>query len=257
MSRRLAMPVFVLLVATAGCAPQFDRIETGVMRNHSDIVETQRELALLRLEVAGVDSLLRLGQDMGVQSGARDAARVGQLAQRIDQLILKLDDNAEFMRSLSARVDLLATRAGGSPGGTAAPGAELPAGGAAIPEAGRAIFQAAVRDRSLGNNDLARQGFREFLAKYGQSELADDAAYDLADLDYADKLYADALAQFQAVLTRYPRSELAPSASLKIGYCQLEMGRTEEGRKALEQLIDRYPSSEEAGLARDRLAQIK
>ncbi len=255
MYRRHALPALVLLLAAAGCAPQFDRIETGVMRNNVEIEQMRREVALLRLQVAGVDSLLHIGQDVGVQSGARDAARVGVLSQKIDQLIQKLDDNAEFMRGLSARVDLLATRAGVplASAGQAPP----PTGRGGIPEQGWAIFQAAQRDRSLGNADLARQGFKEFLDKYGQSDLAGDAMYWLGELDYADRLYADALAQFQAMLARFPNSQLAAAAQLKAAYCQLEMGKTQEGRQGLQQLIARYPNSDEAGLARARLAQLK
>ena len=243
------------LLLLGGCAPQFDRIEEGVMRNGQELERLQREQTLLRQQVESIDGLLRADQDAGKQVDARGNARVGQLSQRIDQLIQKLDDNASFMRNLSARVDLLATRAGLSPlgGPTAAPGA-AGSGSGAPAEEGRAIFQAALRDRSRGETELARQGFKEFLAKHGQSELADDAMYWLAELDYADGKQAAALAGFQALLARFPQTELAPATELKIGYCQLALGQDAAGRQTLNRLIEQHPASEEAGLARERLA---
>lgn len=238
----------------AGCAPQFDRIEEGVIRNGRAIEDLQREQVLLRQQVDSIDALLRLDQDVGMQTDARGSAKLGHLTQQIDQLMQKLDDNAAFMRSLSARVDLLATRAGVPPLGEARSGPAAMVTSGALPEEGLAIYQAALRDRSRGEADLARQGFKEFLSRYGQSELADDAAYWLAELDYAEGRYAEALGAFEGVLARYPGSELAPAVELKAAYCLLASGQEEEGRRALQRLIDRHPQAEEAGLARERLA---
>lgn len=238
------------LLAGCGCAPQFDRIEEAVLRNGQEIERLQREQALLRQQVEAIDTLLRFDQDAGLTADARGSARLGHLSQKIDQLIQKLDDNASFTRNLSARVDLLTTRAGLSPLG--APAGRTSAG--ELPEEGRATFQAALRDRSRGETELARQGFRDFLERHGQSELADDARYWLAELDYADGRHDAALAAFQALLASWPATELAPAAELKIGYCQFALGQEAQARETLARLIDRHPDAEEAALARERLA---
>ncbi len=251
MPRWRAWAVGGLLLA-CGCAPQFDRIEEGVLRNGQQIEALQREQALQQQQLAEVLTLLRLEQDTGRQVDARGSAKVGQLSQRIDQLIQKLDDNAAVMRNLSARVDLLATRAG-VPALPGRAGDEAAGVAPGLSEEGRAVFQAALRDRSRGNDDLARQGFQEFLGKHGQSELADDALYWLAEIDYADGRHAEALAGFQSLLARFPATELAAAALLKTGYCQLALGQDEMGRRTLQQLIDAHPQSEEAALARERL----
>jgi tol-pal system protein YbgF len=238
------------LWALSGCAPQFDGIEEAVLRNGQEIERLQREQALLRQQVEAIDTLLRFDQDAGVTADARGSARLGHLSQKIDQLIQKLDDNASFTRNLSARVDLLTTRAGVSPLGT-------PAGRASageLPEEGRATFQAALRDRSRGETELARQGFRDFLGRHGLSELADDASYWLAELDYAEGRHAAALAAFQSLLVAWPATELAPAAELKIGYCQFALGQETQARETLARLIERHPDAEEAALARERLA---
>ena len=48
---------------------------------------------------------------------------------------------------------------------------------ASLPEEARSIYQAAQLDRSRGNVEMAREGFREFLRRFPQSDLADNAAY--------------------------------------------------------------------------------
>jgi len=40
---------------------------------------------------------------------------------------------------------------------------------------------------------------------------------------------------------------------LKIAYCSLALGRKQEGRKYLQDLISKYPLSEEARLAKEKM----
>ena len=70
------------LLALSGCAPQFDRIEEGVLRNGQEIERLQREQALLRLQVEAIDTLLRFDQDAGLTADARGSAKLGHLFKR-------------------------------------------------------------------------------------------------------------------------------------------------------------------------------
>jgi tol-pal system protein YbgF len=251
--------ILVLLGAwlLSGCAPQMERIETGVNQNAGQIAEIRAELRQLRQEQQVVSELLRIEQDAGVETDAQRGAKITQLSTKIDQLMQKLDDNAEFMRSLSARVDLLATRAGVPTLGEYKPPPTAPRGQELEPlsEEGRAIFQAAELDRSRGNTALAREGFQEFLARYGRSELADDALYWLGDLAYGEGRYDEALAFFLDLLKRFPATDRAPAAMLKAAYSLQELNRSDESRRMFEQLRDTYPASAEAALAAEQLVE--
>ncbi len=239
-----------------GCAPQLDRIETGLAQNTEDLAAMRAEQQRLRQEIEALNELLRLGQDAGLESEAQRSARLGQLSRQIDELMQRLDDNLEFSRSLSARVDLLA-RSRDLEG--ALPPAETPLGQQPqvpyepLPEEGRAIFNAAQLDRSRGNLDLAREGFRDFLQRYPASELADDALYQLGDLAFSEGENQVGLEHFDDLLARYPQTEYAPAALLKSAFALEELGRPEEARDRLEQLVQRYPDAPEADLARERL----
>ena len=245
------------LVVLVGCAPQLDRMEAELQRNADEIAKLRAEQQHLSQEIETVNNLLRLDQNNGAESNALRLARLGQLATKMDQLIYKLDDNAEYMRNLSARVDLLASRAGIPTVGEykgVPPGEGTLQGMDELPEEGRAIFQAAQLDRNRGNTEMAREGLEEFLTKYGNSELADDALYWLGDLSYGEKEYSQALSQFQDLFDRFPSSERIPAALLKSAYCLQSLGRPIESQEFLQRLVDQYPDSPEAAQARERLS---
>jgi TolA-binding protein len=247
----LAAALVAAAALTAGCAPQLDRIEVGVQENRDEIALLQAENKRMTQEVQALGQLLRMDRDAGDESSAMRLAKLEQVSTRLDQLLQRLDDNAQYMRDLSARVDLLATRAGIATLGEykeyAPPGG---AGPAALPEEGRAILEAAELDRSRGNVDLARSGFTEFLEKYPQSEAADRAIYWLADLDYGEGREQEALDRYQELIEGYPHSEFQPAALYKARACLLALGRQEEAWAYGSRLLEQHPESDEAAQLR-------
>jgi TolA-binding protein len=238
----------VVLGLVAGCAPQMDRIEIAVQENRDELSRLQTENMKLLQEVQALGQLLRMDRDAGDESSAMRLAKLSQVATRLDQLLQKLDDNAEYMRDLSARVDLLATRQGIPTLGEYKPPAATSVGIETLPEEGRSIFEMAELDRNRGNIALAKSGFEEFLSKFGNSELSDDALYRLGDLSYGEGDDLAALGYFEDMLDRFPASEMTPAALYKARSCLLNLGRQDEARTMGKTLVDRYPDSEEAAL---------
>jgi tol-pal system protein YbgF len=244
-----ALAVLAAVVLVSGCAPQLDRIELAVQDNHDAIANLQTENRRLGQEVKALSELLRLEFAAGDETAAERVARLGQVSLRLDQLLQKLDDNAAYMRELSARVDLLATRSGiPTLGEYKPPTAEPQTGLAELPEEGRSIYQAAQLDRSRGNVEMAREGFREFLQRFASSELTDDARYWLGDLAYGERDWQEAADHFQRLLEDHPETTWAPAALLKRGYSLRELGQTDLADITLRELRQRFPDSNEAAL---------
>lgn len=242
------------LLLLGACAPQLDRIELAVQENRSELAELRAENRRLTLELQALAQLLRLESTAGGETEAQRFAKLGQVAQRVDQLLQKLDDNQAFLRDLSARVDLLATRSGiPTLGEYKPPPPREQAGLADLPEEGRSIFQAAQLDRSQGNLELAREGFLEFLERFPRSEMAGDARYWLGDLAYGEGQWDEAAEQFATLLRDHPDTAWAAAAMLKRGYCLGALGREAEATAVFRELVRRYPGSNEAALASDRL----
>lgn len=251
LTARAIVPVGMMVLLLAGCAPQLDRIETAVQDNHDEMTLLKAENKRLMSEVQALNQLLRMDRNAGDESTAMRLSQLTMLSSQIDQLMNKLDDNAEYMRDLSARVDLLATRTGTPTLGEYKPPTREAQNAGAPVEEGRAIFDMAVLDHSQGNADLARQGFQEFLEKYPESELADDALYYLGDVAYGAQEHTEALRYFTMMLEKYPAAEFAPAALYKMRSCLLALSRHEEAWDAGGRLLKQFPDSPEAALLQE------
>jgi len=242
----LSMLAGALLLA--GCAPQLNRIEMAVQDNHDAIARMQAENKHLTQEVQALGALLRMDRNAGDESSAMRLAKLSQVSTRMDQLLQKLDDNAEYMRDLSARVDLLATRQGIPTLGEYKPPTAGDVSGETLPEEGRSILTQAKLDRNRGNYELAEEGFKEFLTRYGNSEAADDAMYWLGDIAYGKGDHEGALQYFSDLLAQYPGSEHGSAALYTGRSCLLALGRNNEAWEWGGKLLSQYPDSGEAAL---------
>ncbi len=103
----------------------------------------------------------------------------------------------------------------------------------------------------------AIKAFQAFLKKYPNSQLAGNAQYWLAEAYYVSQQNAEALLEFSKVMQLYPTSRKVPGAMLKTGYLHHSAGRLSEARDILNKLINRFPKSSEAALAKQRLSRIQ
>lgn len=142
----------------------------------------------------------------------------------------------------------------GSPGRIAS----SPVATTANPAQERADYDAAyawLHPAKRGYKD-AIAGFNAFLVKYPQSNLADNALYWLGESYYVTQDNKSALASFDRLLTAFPDSDKVPGALLKKGYILDAMGNRSEARKMLQQVLDKYPASSVARMAKARLKHM-
>jgi len=83
-----------------------------------------------------------------------------------------------------------------------------------------------------------------------------DALYLKAESYYQEGKYADAILEFQRFVDTYPRDKRAPTSYLKQGLSLVKIGRKDEAKFFLETLIDKFPKSEEAKTAREKLREL-
>lgn len=146
-----------------------------------------------------------------------------------------------------------------SPGMSSMPGASPTAGAAGAAAAvgsEQASYDAAFNALKASDYPRAINGFRGFLAGHPQSPLASNAQYWLGEAYYVTREYPSAIAAFQKVLTDWPDSRKAPDAQVKIGFTQAALGRTGDARVTLEEVVRRYPGTEAAQLATERLKRL-
>ena len=202
-----------------------------------------------------------------------------QLAQRIDALqgeVRGLRGEVELLQNqseggktqsrnlygdLEKRLAALETLGGVGGGGASAgsavgsPGMGAPAAGASL--AGeQASYDVAFNALKGADYPKAIANFKGFLGTYPASPLASNAQYWLGEAYYVTRSYDDAIVAFRKVTTDWPDSRKAPDALVKIGFTQSALNRNSEARATLEEVTRRYPGTEAANLATERLKRL-
>jgi tol-pal system protein YbgF len=132
----------------------------------------------------------------------------------------------------------------GSSGSTAGTDAAALAYGRAFDALKQASYPAAIT------------GFTGFLRDHPQHELADNAQYWLGQAYYVTRDYPNAITAFNRVVAQWPDSSKASDALLKVGFAQLELKRVAEARRTLEDVRSRYPGTDSARAAAERLQRL-
>lgn len=132
------------------------------------------------------------------------------------------------------------------------------AGGApaAVPGSEQAEYAAAFELLKSADFSAAIAAFQRLAAAHPRGALADNTQYWLGEAHYVTRDYDNAAVCFQKVLADWPDSRKAPDALLKLGYTQLERKQTVAGRSSLQQVVSRYPGSDAAKLASERLQKL-
>ncbi|MGH9644368.1 MAG: tetratricopeptide repeat protein [Terriglobales bacterium] len=117
------------------------------------------------------------------------------------------------------------------------------------------LYNNALRDYN-GGNDVAVQEFNDYIKYYPDTDLAGNAYFYLAEIAYKAGDYQKAIANYDLVLKNFPGGNKAATAQLKKGFALIELGQKDEGAQELKHVIQRYPRTNEAMQARDRLRKL-
>jgi len=99
--------------------------------------------------------------------------------------------------------------------------------------------------------------FKNFLGRFPQGLYSGNAQYWIGEANYVMRRFDAAIKEFNTVLASFPESAKIPDAMLKIGYSYYEMQNWSSSRSSLESLVQRYPATTAAQLAKNRLHRMK
>jgi TolA-binding protein len=212
------------------------------------------------------------GRQLGAVSTRMESlgGEVGRLTARLDDLAQRLDELGRRVAALDRRLAEAgrAGTAGPAPGGGGSPAIEPRATGTVSPEQ---AYQAAYLDFTRGNFPLAVTGFKEFVRRFPRAPQADQAQYWVGESyfsmarasaargesDKATRELEQAVQEFRRVVLDYPRGSRVPGAIYKEALALIELKQTRLAESRLQYLLDNFPQSEEAALARERLAALR
>ncbi len=240
-----------------GVAALLGVLQSGCVATNEDVRGVYLRQARIEEKVARLSRELdELRGRAGVSGGVADET---ELAARVEKL-------EEEIRLLSRRLDSI--EHGGVAAGPsttlAAPPAEVTAPAPTptptpTPVAARpatALFAEGYDALAHGKYADARSLFKEYLKENPSSAQAADAAYWIAESYYREGRYEEAILEFQNFIDNYSRDDRVPLAYLKQGLSLIKIKRPEEAKIFLETLIDKFPDSEEAVIAKQRLVEL-
>ena len=108
-----------------------------------------------------------------------------------------------------------------------------------------------------GEYENARELFRSFLKQHPKSKRGDNAQFWLGEIYYREKWYEKAILEYQKVIENYPKGNKTPSALLKQGFSFLNLDDKANARLILKELIRKFPDSNEANVAKNKLKTLK
>lgn len=113
-----------------------------------------------------------------------------------------------------------------------------------------ALFQ----QRQFGEASIA---FEEFVRANPAHEYADNAYYWMGECFYGQGEFVLAIGEFQKIPELYPGGNKVPDSLLKIALSYDNLNNKKNAEKTLRQLIDAYPQSDAAKLAKQKLGKIQ
>ncbi len=247
----------ILAGATAGCVTTGD-----IELLHREITDVSRDVQRLAQQTSGKQDLESMSRELGAQSdrllksNADIQLQLQQLREHLELLQGSLEVTTQRLDALSNELAATRERLAQGAGTPAAAPTQAGAPPAALPSEPAQLYTSAYEDYLRGNFDLAMQGFGEYLKRYPDTDLADNALYWIGECHYSRRDFPQAIEAFSELLNRYKTSDKAAAALLKKGLAFLEAGDRSQAVINLQYVLYEYPGSKEAELARSKLQSL-
>lgn len=108
-----------------------------------------------------------------------------------------------------------------------------------------------------GDFAAATTAFNDFVKRNPKSGYVLPSLFWLGNAQYANRAYANAIANFNTLLSKAPNHMRAAESMLSVANCQLELKDMKAARKTLADVVKNYPHTEAAAAAAERLAKLK
>jgi tol-pal system protein YbgF len=279
--KRLLVPLLILPLAACASQEDFSLL-------HREITDVQRQVQQLgastldKTDLAAMQQRFEEQSQAVVRSNADLATKVDRLQEELEAVRASLEVTTRRLQELARQMAAAQVAAGFRSGvppveeQPVAPRTTVPSGGegeaapagasqgegaaaprpTALPETPEALYRAAYEDYMRGNYELALQGFQEYVKRYPDTDLTDNAHYWIGECYDALGRLDEALAAFSTVLEKYPASDKAAAAQLKKGLVFLKKGDKGQGVINLQYVVYEHPGTKEADLAREKLGSL-
>lgn len=287
--KRFFLYSFVLFVsACAGDIGLARKAEVDILRQESyaakrDVAELKRSVSALQNELSELRKNTPSEESLGAirQSQTSLFTQVSELLKESQLLRGRFDEYKFFMdkrlKEIASDSELLKARSEGASGAgdikirVEKLESELRAmqerlssmqGGAETPQdsdksSPEKTYEAALALFKERKYPDARKMLESLLKEHPSHSLAGNARFWVGETYYEEKDYDNAILTYEEVLEKHKKSPKAPAAMLKQAYAFLELRDRKAARGILKELVDKYPDTEQAKAAAERLKKLK
>lgn len=174
-------------------------------------------------------------------------ASIDKEAERLSGIEARTRDAEKRLTDIQAAIDALDKRVAEIEGQRQA------VGGKGAEDAAEGLYDKGYREVLDKDFSSAIDTFGAFLSAYPGHRLSANAQYWLGETYYAKGDYERAIIEFDRAIKKYPASDKAPASLLKQAYSFERLGAKKEAALLFKEIVEKYPKSPEAGLARKRL----
>ena len=254
-----------LTPAAWGVSKEIIQLQTQVQALQDQMTHMQQSFdermgVMKSLMDQNTDSMNKVAASMTALQGSLEklqndnGAKVDQLSGQIQALNDSLDELKARLAKVSKQLEDMQAAQQSVAAGQAAQQAQQQALAQAPPP--DVLYNNALRDYNAAKADLAKQEFSDYVKFYPNTDLAGNAYFYLAELAYKQGNFQEAVTNYDQVLQNFPTGNKAPSSDLKKGLSLIELGKKDDGIAELRHVIQRYPRSNEALQAKDRLRKL-
>jgi tol-pal system protein YbgF len=120
-----------------------------------------------------------------------------------------------------------------------------------------AIYQKGMDAYKAGDFAKSREQLSRFIELFPKHELIANAHYWLGETYYSEKVYDQAILEFEKVVKEFPAKGKAPAALLKQAMAFKELDDAKSARFVYKKLMENYPLADEVKVAKDKLKELK
>ena len=248
------LPVAVLVLALMlACAPRSSgNLNTEVQDLQNRLYELQKRNAEAQVEI---QELKEGSSTSSSPAGAAAAPRAADSGESTTEEPLVPGSTVDLGEEGPTRSGEAVKQDPAQPGSAGAK-SPIPGQTGSAPSEADKLYVDGYAQFNSGNYQVAQKDFSEFLARSPESDLADDAQYWIGESFFSQKDYRRAILEFRKVIDQYPFGNRVPHAFLKVGLCYLALGDRERASENLETVVQAFPKSEVATVAKATLDEI-